>query len=140
MSTAKRTYDILRGYVNREWDRIQGIELTDAERELSDALDNPAPRPRPATGAAVETIDADTSASEVAIARRILGVDEGASFAEVRTAFDRVVKRTDPVNFPAGSPEAQQAAEIHRRVHRAYDILTEGMDATEKRFRTLEIE
>ena len=139
MSTAKRAYDLMRGYVNREWDRIQGIELSDAEKELLESLDSPTPRSTPAPD--TEPVNPeDTTASDLVIARRILGVEEGASFVEIRKAFDRVVKRTDPANFPAGSVEANQAAEIHRRVHRAYDLLTEGMDATEKRFRTLEIE
>jgi hypothetical protein len=35
--------------------------------------------------------------------------------------------------------EAAQAIEIQRRVQWAYGVLTEGMDATERRFRTLEI-
>ncbi len=141
MSTAKRAYDVLRGYVNREWERIQGVDdPSDAERELDDI----API-RPNTAGSRHGADAEgrifsTTISQEEIARQVLGVPAGASFAEIRTAFDRIVKRTDPANFPEGSPEAFQAVEIHRRVHRAYCILTESMDATEKRFRTLEIE
>jgi hypothetical protein len=140
MSTAKRAYDVLRGYVNREWDRIQGIELSDAERELTDALDSPTARPRTDSEPDASTASSTPLISEPALARQILGVGEGATFAEIRASFDRIIKRTDPANFPAGSPEAAQATEIHRRVHRAYATLTEGMDATEKRFRTLEID
>lgn len=145
MSTAKRAYDALRGYVNREWERIQGVDdLSDAQRELNEAMDSPTPRPRSGTSTTVvgfeDGVIFSTPMSQEAIARKTLGVEEGATFAEIRTSFERIVKRTDPANFPDGSPEASQAVEIHRRVHRAYGILTEGMDATEKRFRTLEID
>lgn len=139
MNGAKRAYDTLRGYVNREWERLQGVDdPSEAERELDDLTT--APRREP-----VSTSDAggkiySTTMSQEEIARQVLGVRNGATFAEIRTSFDRIVKRTDPANFPAGSAEASQAIEIHRRVHRAYAILTESMDATEKRFRTLEIE
>lgn len=135
MSTAKRAYDILRGYVNQEWDRIKGYSLDDdAERELNDSLSGPVVT----RAAQPETPPAPTG--DPVTARQVLGVSEGASFSEIRAAFDRIVKRTDPANFPPGSSEAAHAESIHRRVHRAYAILTEGMDATEKRFRTLEIE
>jgi len=138
MSSAKRAYDVLRGYVNREWERIQGVDdLTDAHRELNQSLTEPTPRrSNPSDSGLVHS----TVMSSEALARQTLGVGEAATFAEIRLAFDRIVKRTDPANFPDGSPEAVQAVEIHRRVHRAYAILTEGMDATEKRFRSLEIE
>lgn len=134
MSTAKRAYDMLRGYVNREWERLQGVEMTDAERELHDAIENPAPRSSTAESKPEATAD------QAAIARQVLGVSEGATFADIRKSYERIAGRSDPANFPAGSPEAAQAEQIHRRVHRAYAILTEGMDATEKRFRSLEID
>jgi hypothetical protein len=57
----------------------------------------------------------------------------------VRKAFARFNKRSDPANFPAGSAEATQATEIQKRVHWAFGVLTENMDATEKRFKSLEI-
>jgi hypothetical protein len=128
--------------VNREWERIQGVDdLTYAERELQEAVDSPPPRARATGGGDVpEGRIYSTNLSQEEIARQTLGVTEGADFAEIRASFDRIVKRTDPANFPEGSAECAQAIEIHRRVHRAYAILTEGMDATEKRFRTLEID
>jgi hypothetical protein len=139
MSGPRRTYDVLRGYVNREWERIQGVDdMSDAVRELDD-LTPAARRPASAVDESGGRIRSTTMSQEE-IARQVLGVPPGASFAEIRASFDRIVKRTDPANFPAGSQEASQATEIHRRVHRAYTILTEEMDATEKRFRTLEIE
>lgn len=138
MNTPRRAYDLFRGYVNHEWDRIQGADpYTDAEKELQDPLESPVKFTETAPEGLIYST---TNLSQETIARRVLGVDEGASFGEIRTAFERIIKRTDPANFPEGSEEATLAAEIHRRVHRAYWILTEGMDSTEKRFRTLEIE
>lgn len=136
MSTGRRAYDILRGYVNAEWDRINGSDsISDAERELNDALENPVRPSKPTV------VDADYRfLTDSERARKDLGVGPEATFAEIRASFDRITKRTDPANFPAGSEEARMAEEIHRRVHRAYTHLTEGMDSTEKRFRSLEID
>jgi hypothetical protein len=135
MSTGRRAYDLLRGYVNSEWDRIRGVEDDAATQELAEGLENPTLR-RP-TDPTREPIS--EPADRMALARKILGVPEGATFAQVRTAFERINRRADPSNFPAGSPEATQASEIQRRVQWAYGVLTDGMDTTEKRFRSLEI-
>lgn len=138
MSTTRRAYDIMRGYVNREWERIQGVELTDAERELTDSL-SPAGSMTPEYSSSSPKATAHGPLDETR-ARDVLGVSSDASFADIRNAFERITKRSDPANFPPGSAEAKQAEDIHRRVHRAYSLLTEGMDATEKRFRSLEID
>jgi hypothetical protein len=137
MSTGRRAYDILRGYVNREWERIQGVELSDAERELYESMD---PATAAATPVPASAPVAHSTVLDAAKAREMLGVGPDATFAEIRMSFERITKRSDPANFPPGSAEAKQADEIHRRVHRAYAILTEGMDSTEKRFRSLEID
>ena len=139
MSTGRRAYDILRGYVNREWDRLQGIELSDAERELNDSF-QPGSAARSGGGTPESQVATSHGPLDAAKAREILGVGPEASFADIRKAYDRISQRSDPGNFPPGSVEARQAEEIHRRVHRAYSLLTEGMDATEKRFRSLEID
>lgn len=135
MSTGRRAYDILRGYVNREWDRIKGVEFDSAEKELQEALDNPTPRPAPTSSQPDETFTMDRQLT----ASKILGVAVNAPFNEIQKSFDRLNKRSDASNFPSGSSEAAQAIEIQRRVQWAYGVLTEGMDVTEKRFRTLEI-
>lgn len=134
MSTGRRAYNLLRGYVNREWERIQGVQRSEAERELDDVFSvstNPT-APAPAQGTPV--VDRNTRA------RTILGVVEGASFPDVQKAFERLNKRSDPSNFPAGSAEAVQAAEIQKQIHWAYGVLSEGHDTTERRFRSLEID
>jgi hypothetical protein len=137
MSEARRAYDLLRGYVNREYDRIRGVDLDNAERELNDSLANnmPAksttPTPQPAT---------EQIASREERARRILGVAEGATFDDVRRSFERLNKRGDPTRFPVGSEEREHATAIQKSVQWAYGVLTANVDMIEKRFRSLEIE
>lgn len=136
MSTARRAYDILRGYIGQEWERIQSVEESSARTELNDSLKTPTPASAPSSDplpAAAATEDKD------AYARRLLGVNANASFDEIRKQFERLNRRSDPANFPPGSAEANQASEIQKRVHWAYGFLTEHMDTTEKRFRSLEI-
>ena len=124
----------MRGYVNREWDRIKGVEFESAERELQDALEQPTKRKLDLQG-----MDENTVLDRKLTASKILGVPINAPYSEVQKAFERLKKRSDASNFPSGSPEAAQAIEIQRRVQWAYGVLTEGMDVTEKRFRSLEI-
>jgi len=131
MSMGRRAYDILRGYVGREWERIMSVEEQTALKEL----DVPA-KPKPSAGSFVEALPPE---DKEARARMILGVGPQASFTEIRKAFERLNKRSDPANFPPASSEASQAAEIQKRVHWAFAVLTDGMDATEKRFKSLEI-
>jgi hypothetical protein len=138
MSTGRRAYDLLRGYVNTEWERIRGVEDDSAERELNEALGDPAYARYGRT--------AEASHYEVTIltdeekARQVLGVSTTASFEEIRKAFDRLNERSDPAKFPEGSLEAQHAAEIRSRVHRAFRILSDKFDSTETRFKSLEID
>lgn len=138
MSTGRRAYDLLRGFVNTEWERIRGVEDRDAINELN--------APYFAAGRTASASDPQETVREAnpeeakAWAKRILGTPEGADFTEVRKAFEKLNSRSDPSKFPAGSPEARQASEIQSKVRQAYAILTEDMDATEKRFKSLEID
>lgn len=129
MSEGRRAYDIVRGYVNREWDRIKGIEGEDAERELDDALAGPRD---PASPRMSRLDDRET-------ARRTLGVNPGASILEIQAAHDRLMERSDPSRFPEGTSERTQADAIRLRVRRAFALLTDELDGTERRFRTLEL-
>lgn len=133
MSVGKRAYDIMRGYVNREWERIKDLDRAYAEQELDDPVARPAP-PASQPQAPVSSVDPKERA------RELLGVGPEAAFDEIRRAFERLNKRSDPAKFPAGSSEAVQAADIQRRVNWAYQVLTENVDVTEKRFKSLEIE
>jgi hypothetical protein len=140
MSTGRRAYDLLRGYVNREWERIQGVDEISAEQELNDALEGPVNRNRNVT-TTFETAEYEVVLlSDEDKARQILGVANDATFDEIRKAFDRLNDRSDPAKFPVGSPEAEHAAEIRSRVHRAFRILSDKFDSTETRFKSLEIE
>ena len=133
MSDAKRAYDLLRGYVNREFDRLRGIDLWEAEREL----DSPATRTPQTTEPQIpQSIPEDQDA----LARRVLGVSESAGYEEIHKAYEQLRSRCEPGNFPAGSPEQAHATELARKIEAAYQRLTESVPTTEKRFRTLEIE
>lgn len=136
MSTGKRAYDLLRSYVNQEWDRIQGLERTDAVQELDEALDasslNYKITPRPKVDVPPE--DAET------YARQVLGVPASADFEAIRHTFEKLCKRSDPSRFPEGSSEAKLAEDIRKRVYWAYNLLTANVDETEMRFRSLEID
>jgi hypothetical protein len=128
MEGARRAYDVLRGYVNREWDRLQGDHERDALTELDAPLTfrESAPELPPII--------------DLPQARNILGVSADASFHEIRDAFRRIDERSDPAKFPTGSPEAAKAADIRRRVRDAFALLSEHSDPTERRFGTLEID
>lgn len=134
MSEFRRAYDLLRGYVNREWDRMRSIEWSSAWDELhgvqpqAEEKDPAAPPPLP------EGVDAKE------VARNILGVAKDAEFEAVRDAFRRLHRRSDPSAFPPGSDESRNAARIQQRVTWAYTCLTAETDETERRFRSLEIE
>lgn len=135
MSTGRRAYDVLRGYVNQEWERIRGVDDKDAAAELRESANLASIRIERSV-----TVEQTTIADPQEWARRILGVSATADFAEIRKAFERLNSRSDPSKFPAGSHEARQASDIQHRVQQAYAILTEGIDSTEKRFKSLEIE
>jgi len=134
MDGPRRAYDLLRGYVNREWERIQNVEDNYAEQELRKAMEVPA------TVSPLEPARLEPTENNIEFARKLLGVTAESSFTDIRREFERLNKRSDPANFPAGSYEARQASEIQKRVLWAYSVLTEGMDTTEKRFRSLEID
>lgn len=136
MSAAKRAYDILRGHLSREWDRIKQIERDLAESELEDSMRNPPPVAAPPPSRTPEQIAAD----RISTARRLLGVSEKDGFPEIRAAFERLNARSDPLKFPTNSDEQRQAEQIQKRVHWAYQVLTESVDVTIKRFSTLELD
>lgn len=133
MSSGRRAYDILRSFVNSEWERIRGIDLDKALAEL----DAPA---APTVAGSIETAPTLRSSDPKALARSVLGVSETADFEEIRKAFERLNERSEPARFPEGSEEQKHASQIQTRVNWAYQTLTEEVPTTEKRFRSLEIE
>ena len=136
MSTGRRAYDMLRGYVNQEWERIRGVDDKDAEAELRESLSINAIKAE-----RTEVITRPATPEEARTwAMKILGIADGSDFTEIRKAFERLNTRSDPTKFPVGSPEAKQAGEIQAKVRQAYTILTDEIDSTEKRFKSLEID
>ncbi|HWA82947.1 MAG TPA: J domain-containing protein [Fimbriimonadaceae bacterium] len=148
MGTARRAYDLLRGYVNREYDRIRGVDLDDAERELNDSMQgymppkkaSSTPSPSSTSQPTPQVDPAQIAATREERARRILGVGPEATFDDIRRAFERLSKRGDPNRFPNNSVEREHAATIQKSVQWAYGVLTANIDSVEKRFRSLEIE
>ena len=137
MSEIRRAYDLLRGYVNSEWDRIKSVDL---DRAL-DELDTPAKKTSKDSGAldpAEETYV--TPANPKELASSILSVEPDASFEDIKKAFDKLNKRSNPANFPEGSEEAKNAARIQARVNWAYRVLCEDKSDSERRFKSLEID
>jgi hypothetical protein len=139
MSTGRRAYNLLRAYVNREWDRLKSWEREEAMRELEDSGSPKAETKKPEDPErTVIYVPEGTTHEEAAC--EILGIKKGAAFAEIRHAFVKLSRRSDPGNFPDGSQEQTQARDVHRKVHWAYRILTDKMSDSEKRFGSLEIE
>ncbi|MCW5942462.1 MAG: hypothetical protein KIS66_09540 [Fimbriimonadaceae bacterium] len=137
MSTGRRFYDLMRGHLNQEWDRLRGLDTLDAYDELNAAV-NPGTAVEPSVTVTQRTVTDPAEKRKIALG--ILGIEEGASYQDTRQAFERLSRRSNPANFPENSPERNQATEIHRKVHWAYGVLTEEVDPTEKRFRNLELE
>ncbi|MCE9557810.1 MAG: J domain-containing protein [Armatimonadetes bacterium] len=140
MSTGRRAYDILRAHVNNQWDRINEPGLKSAWDELNEAVNGPKYQEGAPEVPASETVPVTEPIDQKAIARRILGVEENASFEEIRKAYERLRKRSDPVKFPEGTEERNLAVQLSQRIETAYRILAKDVPSIEKRFSNLEIE
>ena len=143
MSLGRRAYNLLRGYINREWDRIKSWERQDALRELEATTYKPR---RPKDVSATESEPERTvlyvaeGTTPIEAARHVLGVEEGASFREIHHKFAKLNRRTKPMNLEHGTEERRQAADIQKKIHWAYRTLTADMSDAEKRFGSLEID
>lgn len=143
MRAGKRAYNLLRGYINREWDRIKSWERQDALRELDAATyrrkqPKDVPAAEPDAERPVLYVAEGTTPTEAA--RHVLGVEEGASFREIHHKFAKLNRRTKPTNLERGTDERRQAADIQKKIHWAYRTLTADMSGAEKRFGSLEID
>jgi hypothetical protein len=141
MSDAKRLYNVMRGYIGREWDRLKELEREMAMNELdaSGVSETPA-SPQPDARPAKVVIEIPEGSDPKDAARRILGVDGTADFVVVQKAYLRLSKRSLPSSMPNGSEEQMQAEMIYRRVQWAYQTLTADTPAIEKRFGSLEVD
>ncbi len=138
MSTARRAYDILRGYVSHGWEQFQGTPEGDAERELREAIEQPiasAPKPEPQTKP-----EGPTSAVSVEMARRLLDLGPEATSKQIDAAHERIRKAADPDRFPSGSDARARAVHLTRLIDAAKRVLCDNLDPTIRRFEGLEIE
>ena len=152
MNEGNRAWGLIRGYAGKfaqEWERVSSIDVVDAERELSDSLDNPpgvrttpsSPSYQTPVERTNKSADADwTPEQKLEQALKIIGVSDTAAFSEVRKTYERLMKRCDPTNFAEGSIEAAQASTIRKRVEWAYNVISSRRGSTEKRFGSLEID
>ncbi len=132
MSSGRRAYDIVRGYVNHGWDRVAGVD-DQAEAELRAALENPTP-PTPATPPPPPmTVD---------VARRLLGVEANATTRDIEKAYDGLVKAVDPTRFSADPQAAARAKELGSRLRMALELAKANAksDPLSDRFSGLELE
>ena len=142
MGITNRAYTLLRAYIGREWDRIEGP--ADARRELDDYLDSTRgryetserpPRPEP------EFMPPEPKKlTEVEEAYRVLNLEPKATLADLKRSFKTLSERSLPTNFPEGSEERKKAESIHARVQKAYDLLLPILDPRLRRFRSLWLE
>ena|SRR5579862_8662692 len=139
MSTARRAYDILRGYVNHGWDQIQGGQESDAERELREAVERPYSPPAPQTDDQPRPRTMSTAVS-LETARRLLDVGPDATSKQISAAHQNIRKAVDPTRFPAGSDARARADHLLRLIDASQRVLTENVDPTIRRFEGLEIE
>ncbi len=133
MSSGRRAYDIVRGYVNHGWDRVSGVD-DQAEAELREAMEKPAPPATPSTP--------PPPPMTVEIARRLLGVEESASAHQVEKAYDDLMKAIDPGRFTADPQAAARAKELGSRLRMARELARANAksDPIADRFSGLEIE
>ena len=134
MDGARRAYDILRGYIGQEWERINS-PAGDPALEAFEAEMARLPQPPPAN-VPIEVAHALTPEA----ARKILGAEPDESFGAIKRRFDRLYERSNPARFAKGSDEARQAANIRTRVAAAFKVIQEAASPTDRRFGTLEIE
>ncbi|MCU0316162.1 MAG: J domain-containing protein [Fimbriimonadaceae bacterium] len=158
MNPARRLYDLSRAYVGQEWDRINSY-LATAENKISErnheerareelreswvlgSTLNTTAQPASSTASQGQTqIFIPQGQSREQVARTILGVEETATFQDIRKSYEKKLRRSQPTRFAEGSQESLQAAEIAQKVEWAYGVLTDSVSRTEKRFGTLEID
>ena len=132
MSTGRRAYDIVRGYVNHGWDRVSSLD-DQAEAELRAAMENPTPPTPSAPPPPPMTVD---------VARRLLGVEPAASTRQVEKAYADLVKAVDPSRFNADPQAAARAKELGSRLRMALELARANAksDPLSDRFSGLEIE
>jgi len=71
---------------------------------------------------------------------KLLGVEVGADYTEVQSAYNKLVVRCDPGRFPTGSEDARTAQELRDRLESSFKVLRDALDLTARRFDLLEFD
>ena len=137
MSTGRRAFDIIRGYVNHGWDQIQGNEESNAEREFREAMASPGTQSTPTEVALPRKPEAPMTLES---AQKLLGLSPNATSKQIQSAHDELRGMVDPTKFPEGSLEQLRAKEVVRRLTVAKQTMEANVDPTVKRFERLEID
>jgi hypothetical protein len=136
----------------RELDDIDDARVISAPpplrtpEQIAPAIAPTAPRSAQSTGyarpsAPPPSAPAQSQASSpdpLAYHYRLLGVEVGADFSVVQSAYNRLAARSDPARFPAGSEDARTAESIRARLDASYAALRDALDPTARRFDLLE--
>lgn len=150
--SGRRAYTVIKGFVNREWERLFESEDEDARREVlttwaeSGKEDGDAKvihLERVSDGSrapAISALQQPSKVDTVAKSRGVLGVQEKSSIEEIYKAYMSLIDRCNPSRFPDGSQEAFRANQIRIRVLEAYRTLTDHVDTTELRFRSIDLD
>lgn len=132
---------MLRAYIGREFDRIEGGS---ARRELEEYLDGSRREREPDGAPEPEAAKASPPAPQrdpaIEEAYRVLNLKPTATLSELRAAYRKLSERSLPTNFPEGSEERKKAEQIHERVQNAYDLILPLLDPRLRRFRSLWLE
>lgn len=136
MSLGRRAYNIARGVLGREWDRVEAVFQGSAEAELNQAMNDPSysvqarPTPPPIPRQAPLTPE---------LARKVLGVSDQATFAEIRNTYQKLLVEIDPEKFPSDLALRSRASQMRETLKAAYLVLMEGQDETDVRFGSLDL-
>lgn len=94
----------------------------------------------PASSGGQHTASTVQAGSALAAYYKVLNLEDGADFASVQSAYNKLVARCDPARFTAGSEDQKMAEAIRKRVDAAYESLRDALDSTAGRFDKLEFE
>lgn len=150
MGTFKRATRILKSYIHREWERIEGLFQEEARKELDEFLTQPdfskslppsesteKVAPPPSTMRSLYDLNWKM---DIPTAYRILNLTPRSTSRELKKAYNRLSERSQPDKFPEGSEERKKAAILHLRVQEAYELLLPVLDPRSKRFQSLDVE
>ena len=150
--SSKRAYTIIRGFVNREWERLFDTEDESAVNEVlqewngvkqidSKTIELPIVAKSNEESNRKDAPNNPTSTlSALDQARIVLGVSKSSSLTDIHKAYLSLIDRCNPTRFPDRSQEAFRATQIRIKVLEAYRVLTAQADSIDLRFQSIEID